>query len=85
MSAKRNAHSTAIPDREALAREFWLEVRHELTSKHHKSSDQADRGIGFFRWELDKHGAIETAYNRGVAETVDTVNKMIDNGLAAPA
>jgi hypothetical protein len=71
-------------DRSDLIAQFWDAVRGRLIQHHGRKADQADLGIGRYRWDTERRGLGEAVYNQGVERTAEAVNGVIEHGLPIP-
>jgi hypothetical protein len=67
--------------RDELIGEFWAEVHSRLVRHHHRSGDDADRGIGQYRDALHRRGVGDLVYHQGIEKTAEVVNGIIEHGL----
>jgi hypothetical protein len=68
-------------DRGELIAQFWDGVRERLMQHHSRKADQADLGIGRYRWDTERRGLGDSVYNQGVERTAEVVNGVIENDL----
>ena len=68
-------------DRGELIAQFWDGVRGRLMQHHGRKPDQADLGIGRYRWDTERRGLGDSVYNQGVERTAEVVNGVIENDL----
>lgn len=65
--------------REELITEFWSRVRRRLTEHHKRSPEEADFGIGRYRWDTERRGVRDTTYNQGIERTAQIVDGVIQH------
>lgn len=69
--------------RDEMIADFWARVRDLLINQYHRHPDQADFGIGRYRYETERLKIGDVVYNGGVEYTAEVINDHIEDHLDA--